>query len=128
MNNLLPIDKFFDISIIHKAYKFYLKLYSINQTIPKKDRYTLGIKTESLSLEIIESLFEANAKSGKNRLESLEKMDLKIKILQTLIRICWETNAIDRKKYIQLQEDLQEIGRMLGGWIKTTKHPTKRDL
>jgi hypothetical protein len=126
INNTLTIDKFFDISIIHKTYKFYLKLYLLNQSLPKKDRYCLGVKAENLSLEILEKLFEANSKSGNSRLETLNKVDLKLKILQTIIRLCWEVKALDEKKYIQLQEILQEVGRMLGGWIKTTKQSTAR--
>jgi len=113
--------KFSDISIIHKTYKFYLTLYGINQFLPKKDRYTLGIKSENLTMEILEMLYEANSKSGAARLELLEKIDLKLKILQAVIRLCLDSKALDQNKYLNLQTPLQEIGKMLGGWIKTTR-------
>jgi len=32
-----------------------------------------------------------------------------------------EVKTIDNKKYATLQELVDEIGRMLGGWIKSTK-------
>ncbi len=121
MNTTFTINKFFDISIIHKAYKFYIYLYALNQSLPKRDYYSLGLKTEALSLEMVEMLFKANAKSGQERLEILAQTDLKLKILQTIIRACWEVKALDEKKYIRLEELLQEIGKMLGGWIKATK-------
>ncbi len=70
---------------------------------------------------MVEMLFKANAKSGQERLEILAQTDLKLKILQTIIRACWEVKALDEKKYIRLEELLQEIGKMLGGWIKATK-------
>ncbi|MCL5795646.1 MAG: four helix bundle protein [Patescibacteria group bacterium] len=89
--------------------------------MPKKDRYSLGLKSENLTMEILEKLFDANAKSGEKRMEILSEIDLKLKILQTIIRICWEVKAFDERKYIRLQEPLQEIGKMLGGWIKSTK-------
>lgn len=72
-------------------------------------------------MEILEKLFEANSKAGKTRLKTLNEIDLKLKILQTVIRICWEVQALDENKYIRLQEPLQEIGKMLGGWIRSTK-------
>lgn len=31
--------------------------------------------------------------------------------------VLWETKSIDDKKYISLSEHLNEIGKMLGGWI-----------
>lgn len=89
--------------------------------MPKKDRYGLGLKTENLAMQMLEMLFEANAKSGSQRVEMLNKIDLKLKVLQTVIRLCWEAKALDENKYIKLQELLQEIGKMLGGWIKATK-------
>lgn len=73
-------------------------------------------------MEILERLFEANIKSGQERLKTLNEIDLKLKILQTVVRICWDIKALDERKYILLQEPLQEIGKMLGGWIKSTKH------
>jgi tyrosine-protein phosphatase YwqE len=32
-----------------------------------------------------------------------------------------DIKAIDDKKYILIEANLDEIGRMLGGWIKSTK-------
>ncbi|HAH04235.1 TPA: diversity-generating retroelement protein bAvd family protein, partial [Candidatus Komeilibacteria bacterium] len=31
------------------------------------------------------------------------------------------TQAIDSKKYVALESIVDEIGRMLGGWIRSTK-------
>lgn len=72
-------------------------------------------------MEILEMLYEANSKSGTARLELLEKVDLKLKILQAVIRLCVDSKALDQNKYLNLQTPLQEIGKMLGGWIKTTR-------
>jgi len=43
-------------------------------------------------------------------------------LLKFFLRISWEIKAVDNKKYIALSERLDEIGKMLGGWIKTTKN------
>jgi hypothetical protein len=32
-----------------------------------------------------------------------------------------DIKAIDTKKYIIIEANLDEIGRMLGGWIKSTR-------
>jgi four helix bundle protein len=110
-----------DIAIIHKTYNLYLCLYHTIETIPKKDRFTIGAKCENTSLAILEKLYEANAKYGQNRLIILQSVDTKLKILQALVKALFDIKAINDKKYLQLSELLVEIGRMLGGWIKTTK-------
>ena len=58
----------------------------------------------------------------------LKKADIKLKILKTLIRAVFDVKAIDQKKYLLLQGSLQEIGKMLGGWIKsiTKENPAIR--
>ena len=112
---------FSEISIIHKSYKFYLLLYSYTSLFPKKDRYSIGQKCEALTLEFLESLYEANSSRDQQRLILLEKLDNKLKIIKTIIRLCFDVKAFDQKKYIHCEESLQEIGKMLGGWIKSTQ-------
>ncbi|MBI5221882.1 MAG: four helix bundle protein [Candidatus Magasanikbacteria bacterium] len=42
-------------------------------------------------------------------------------MLKIFIRLALEVKIIDDKKYLPLQERLAEIGRMLGGWMKTVR-------
>jgi hypothetical protein len=89
---------------------------------PKKDRFTLGQRCENLILEVIELTLLAHSKSQKSsKLLILNKIDIKLKFLKYLIRACMDTKAISDKKYVFFEESLQEIGKMLGGWIKSIK-------
>jgi hypothetical protein len=36
--------------------------------------------------------------------------------VKILLMVLWETKSIDNKKYVELSEPLNEIGKMLGGW------------
>ena len=51
----------------------------------------------------------------------LSSTRIKIEVLKRLIRIAHELSIIDRKKYIILESDLQEISKMTNGWIKYLK-------
>lgn len=81
----------------------------------------MGQKCENLTLEILELLFLANAKQNHEKIPILDSIDIKLKILKTVIRLAFDSKIIDQKKYLKLEESLQEIGRMLGGWIKSVK-------
>lgn len=107
--------------IISKTYKFYLDLHLTVATIPKIDRFTLGVRCENVTLDILEKLYEANAKFGSERLFVLQLIDTRLKILQTLIKALYDVKAISDKKFLEHSEAALEIGRMLGGWIKDTK-------
>jgi hypothetical protein len=115
-----------DAPIIIKTYKFYILLYVCTNIFPKKDRFTIGQKCENTTLELLELLFVANTKSDSRKTPFLLDIDVKLKILQTLIRICHDVQAIDQRKYLILQEALEEIGRMLGGWIKSLSSDKKK--
>lgn len=110
-----------DIIIIHKTYKFYLFLHGTISTISKIDRFTIGAKCENITLQILEMMYEANSKYGQERLIILHSIDTKLKILQTLIKALYDIKAINDKRFLHLSELSLEIGKMLGGWIKTTK-------
>jgi hypothetical protein len=39
-------------------------------------------------------------------------------IAKFFLQIAWEIKALDTKKYILISEQLNEVGRMLGGWSR----------
>ena len=55
------------------------------------------------------------------KLISLKDASVKLDLLKFFLQIAWEIRSLDNKKYIQLSERLDEIGKMLGGWIKVLK-------
>jgi len=98
-----------------------LLLYSYTQIFPKKDRFALGQKCENLTLDLLESLFVANSKKDDEKLPYLYDIDIRLKILQTFIRIINDARAVEAKDYLIMSSALEELGRMLGGWIKSLK-------
>ena len=109
------------IPIFKKTYDFYKEFYGYLKTFPRSDRYSLGQRCELHTLEIIECIILASQLSKKEKLPILEKASLKLDILRILIRLAKEIKALDNRKYLSSQKHLDEIGRMLGGWIKSTK-------
>jgi hypothetical protein len=76
---------------------------------------------ENYILEILELILQTNNVNRIEKLALLETMSLKLNMLRIFIRLMKDTRAIDMKKYVVLQADIDEIGRMLGGWIKSTR-------
>jgi len=55
----------------------------------------------------------------EQKLPVLEKAIVSADILKILLRLAKDNKAIDNKKYLQLESNLQEIGRMIGGWKRS---------
>ena len=85
---------------------------------PKKSKYTLGEKIDSLFIDTIELLFVASHLNKEQKLPYLHKASSKLDLLKFFLQIAWELKAIDNKKYITLSEALSEVGKMLGGWMR----------
>lgn len=111
----------FDIPIFKKSYELYKTFYGYRNTVSKQDRYTLWQRCENLILDILESILWASQLPKKDKLPILEKASLKLNFLRVFLRLCKEIKTIDNKKYVLLQEIIDEIGRMLGGWIRSTR-------
>lgn len=112
-----------DIPIFKKSYDLYKEFYNLRFSVPKQDRYTLWQKCESLLIDVLEGILFASQQSKSDKLPTLEKTSVKLNFLRVCIRLMKDVKAIDSKKYILIEANLDEIGRMLGGWIKSTKEP-----
>lgn len=109
----------FDLPIFTKLYDFYKLLYQYLRLFPKRDRYSLGQKIDSLALTIFELVISAGSTFQEKKLPFLEKSIVLTDLSKILIRLAKDNQALDNKKYLDLQARLQEIGRMLGGWKKS---------
>ncbi len=115
--------------IIEHCLLVYKLWHEYRNNFPKKSRYTLGDKIDLLFLQTLELLFIASYQPKERKLLTLEMAIKKLDLLKFFLRISWELEVLDNKKFIVLSEKLQEIGRMLGGWRKglETKTPPKKD-
>jgi hypothetical protein len=111
-----------DIPIFHKVYDLYKMLHKYHQHIPKSGRYTLWQKCENTTLAILESLIETGHLQGVERMQALYAISNKLDLLKVLVRLAEETRAIERPQYLEIQSVIQEIGKMIGGWIKSVPH------
>lgn len=111
----------FDIPIFKKSYDLYKTFYSYRKTVNKQDRHTIWQKSENIILGIIEDILLASQQFKTQKLPILENLSLKINFIKVFLRLSKDLKIIDNNKYIILQEDIDEIGKMTGGWIKSIK-------
>jgi len=110
-----------DIPIFKKAYDLTKKLYELRGTVPKHDRYALWQRCENLILEVLEGILLASQLRKTQKLEPLEQVSVKLNVLRVFLRLAKDLKIMDLKKYGLLEEMVDEIGRMLGGWIKSSR-------
>lgn len=69
----------------------------------------------------MELLLDAYYSADAAVLTKLQQTNLLIEKQRHLLRLCFELRYFNIKKFEILIDKLQEIGRMIGGWIKKVK-------
>lgn len=82
----------------------------------------MGQRIDNSILELLELILVAGYTPKDKKLIVLQKASIKADLLKILISLSFETKCINNNKYQQLASQILEIGKMLGGWIKTTNN------
>ncbi|MBI2448136.1 four helix bundle protein [Candidatus Microgenomates bacterium] len=106
--------------MITKSVEIYKLWHEFVPHFPKTSRYTLGSKIDASLIEIAESILIASQTKKELKLPHILHASTKLNLVKFFLQVTWEIKAIDGKKYIALSTKLDELGRMLGGWIKQT--------
>ena len=109
-----------DVPIIHTLYVTYRLWHDLVLKFPKSERYALGQTCGQTLLTVLErTLAAASIANRARKREPLEQVSAKLDILRLLIRLCKDTRCISNEAYLAVESKLHEVGRMLGGWIKS---------
>ncbi len=103
--------------ILERVKDAYLLWYGYYQILPKPHRHSLGQKIDSLFVEIIEALAIAGFLKKEEKLPCVRIGIRKMDTLRILLMVLLETKSIDNKKYLALSVKLEQIGKMMGGWV-----------
>jgi len=79
-------------------------------------------KINQTSLDIFEILFKIPLLEKGQKLETLQALSSKLDLLKILLRLGQENKDLTTNSYLTLQSNLQEIGKMTGGWIRYLKN------
>ena len=92
-------------------------ILSRTEKFPKRIRFTLSSRIDLLAIEILEKIVEA--RYAKDKSTALLQASLSLEKLRVLVRITHEDRHLDFKGYEYISRNINEAGRMLGGWIRS---------
>lgn len=107
-----------DLKIYKESYDFFLWLWPLINKFPKSEKYVLGEKLKSSFLIFFENIIAYNY--NYQRQESLNKANIELEKIRIFIRLAKDLNLINFNKYEIASRKINEIGKLLGGLLKTT--------
>ena len=104
--------------IFSKTSDFILWLLQHTEKFPKSERFRLAKRIEDSAFDFYESLIRAVKSQHKRRV--LLEADLELDKLRLYVRLAHARQLTSHQQYGHAAAALTEIGKLLGGWIKTT--------
>lgn len=108
-----------DLKIFTKLYDLILWLYPMVNKFPKAQRFVLGQRIENNALELLRLTIKAN--SSRYKCPILEEFSVELDQLRILIRLSKDFKFMSVNQYGYASGLINEIGKMLGGWIKSAQ-------
>ena len=102
--------------IVTKAYDLAIWLLPRVNDFPRSSRFVLGDRLIATMLDILEGLIEASHRRDKRQV--LETVSVKLDRLRFLIRLSKDLKLLNLTRYEYAAGALNEVGAMLGGWLK----------
>ncbi|MDD3531661.1 MAG: four helix bundle protein [Candidatus Pacebacteria bacterium] len=93
----------------------------------RSERFSIGNRIDSLWLDLLDSLRKATYSSANQKILALEASLRSVDAIRFFTQIAWEAELMAQSHFISLGNNIEEIGRMVGGWRKglLTKTPAK---
>lgn len=101
---------------LEKNYQFLLWLIPTVDKFPRSQKFTLGDRIQSSALDVQESLIAATYSEKSS--SHLYAANLHLEKLRMLMRLSHDLEFLDLRRYEFSARAIEEIGRMVGGWIK----------
>lgn len=107
--------------IFTRTYDLLTWLLPRAEKFPKPQRFVVTKRLQDAVLDFQETLYDANAYSGRDRLAYLQQADAHLNKLRLYLRLVHDWGWLSTGQYQHVSKMIAEIGRLLGGWLKQTK-------
>lgn len=98
------------------------------ENFPKKE-IELKNRIKTNSFDILELSYEANSiEDKKSKIEKLQKVLAKIKIIDFLLNLSLDKEMINTKKYLKLANKIDDITKYIIGWLNSIEGNKKINI
>lgn len=102
---------------LEAMYQFLLWLLPLLEKFPRSQKFLLGDRLQNQALAVLDHLIEATY--SKERSGHLRAANLDLEKLRFGIRLAKDLQHLDFKRYEFAARAMDEVGRMVGGWLKS---------
>ena len=111
--------------IFVKSFDMLVWLLEHTKKFPKHQRFVMAKRIEDAALSFHDDLVWATKVKGADRLGPLREADFHLERLKVYNRLAMKLRLSSLGQYEHLARQLDELGRLLGGWQRRLKAPAR---
>lgn len=115
----MPRDAGPELLVVQKAFDLVIWGCRHVARFPRSYRVTLGDRLEHRLYSILEDLLRA--KYTRERMNILRGINCELELLRYQFRVASELKCLSHESYGHAARSVNEIGQMVGGWMKSAK-------
>lgn len=85
---------------------------------PKSERFILAADIRKSMYRMLRYTIIASKRYHKKT--TIQELDIELAVLKNMVRVSYDLQYMNIKKYENWSRQLSEIGKMTGGWLKST--------
>jgi hypothetical protein len=113
-----------ELLVIDKTYELLKWFLGRLEKFPRSHRYGLGQRLETRLYDVFEALVHAKYATAHDKAADLAAVNLELEVVRMLSRLSHELGFLPNKSYEYAAREINEIGRMVGGWLKQQQRRT----
>lgn len=115
----MNMNKSNDLLLYKKAEHLLLQIYPMLLNFPKSEKFALCQEIKQAFYALLRNILLANNVRSKRRMYQ-EEVDAYLKLILALFAVAKHQKYITTRKSLQIQSRIEEIGKILGGWMRVT--------
>jgi hypothetical protein len=108
-------------TVVAKAYDLLKICLPMLEGLPRSQKFTLGDRIQNHLSDLLEMLTEAYYIPPAEKRPILQKVNIRLDVLRHYFHLCYERGHYNSLKYKDYAQRIDEIGRMVGGWLKSLR-------
>jgi len=113
-----------EMPLFTRTFDFITWLLSVTNNFPRSQRFIVTKRLLDAVMDFQEVIIAANSLRGRERLSRLEHADEVLDRVRLYLRLTARWAWLEPGQYQHAARMVSEIGRLLGGWQKATRHDT----
>jgi len=108
--------------IINRTYDLYKHVVDISENLNKRWRFSLGRSVEDTVLDLLSELIMAKNAPKPLKAGYLIRACAHQETCMLKLRLCLELKLVNETKIFQTQATVEDVGRQIGGWLKSVQN------